>query len=73
MAQVEFFLDVPGAGRLVCVGKIPHDAPLGRGQLHLSQRLRHRLRDSTVKNTHHVSIVDQAITSKTNVASYAKV
>ena len=64
MAQVEFRLDILGAGRLLLPGQVPHDTPLGRGQLHLSQRRRHRLGHGAVENTNHMAVVEQSITPK---------
>ena len=63
VAQVKFLLNVLGAGRICPVGQIPHDPPLGGGQLHLPQSLGHRLGGGAVQKAEHVSVVIQPITS----------
>ena len=57
MAQLKFFLDVPGAGRLGLMGQIAHNMSLGSGQFHGFQCAGHRLIGAPMEDPEHVSIM----------------
>ena len=72
VAQVEFFFDVPGAGRTFPVGDVAQNGTLGGGQIEVHQSLGHALVGTPVKNPDivaEVSIQKNHLQNK-NVASY---